>query len=113
MRRLPLLQPSLPLAVPDDRQCRRLVGNARDSAWCRSGDAIPEPPNGAEAEGTMRRRPYRSSREEPIVSDHQATNETPDVEVEVEVEVEATVPAVDITFGDPRSVVLDDDWNDD
>jgi len=61
----------------------------------------------------MRRRPYRSSREEPIVSDHQATNETPDVEVEVEVEVEATVPAVDITFGDPRSVVLDDDWNDD
>jgi hypothetical protein len=59
----------------------------------------------------MRRRPYRSGRKEPIVSEPQTTGETP--EVEIEVEVEATVPAAGVTFGDPRSVVLDDDWNDD
>jgi hypothetical protein len=44
------------------------------------------------------------------VSEPQTTEETP--EVEVVVEVESTTPA-GITFGDPRSVVLDDDWNDD
>jgi hypothetical protein len=45
------------------------------------------------------------------VSEPQTTGETP--EVEIEVEVEATVPAAGVTFGDPRSVALDDDWNDD
>jgi hypothetical protein len=59
----------------------------------------------------MRRRPYRSGRKEPIVSEPQTTEEAPDVEVEVE--VEARAPAAGITFGDPRTVVLDDDWNDD
>jgi len=43
------------------------------------------------------------------VSEPQPTEETP----EVEVEVEANAPPAGITFGDPRSVVLDDDWNDD
>jgi hypothetical protein len=57
----------------------------------------------------MRRRPYRSGRKEPIVSEPETTEETP----EVEVEIEGTAPAAGITFGDPRSVVLDDDWNDD
>jgi hypothetical protein len=57
----------------------------------------------------MRRRPYRSARKEPIVSEPQTTEETP----EVEVEIEETAPVAEITFGDPRSVVLDDDWNDD
>ena len=65
----------------------------------------------------MRRRPYRSGRhplsgqerKETSVSEPQAADEMPKVEVEVE---EAT-PAAGVTFGDPRSVVLDDDWNDD
>jgi hypothetical protein len=45
------------------------------------------------------------------VSEPQKTDEA--TQVEVEVEVEATVPAAGVTFGDPRNVVLDDDWNDD
>jgi hypothetical protein len=57
----------------------------------------------------MRRRPYRSGRKEPIVSEPQTTEETPEVEIEIE---EATRVA-GITFGNPRSAVLDDDWNDD
>ena len=57
----------------------------------------------------MRRRPYRSGRKEPIVPEPQKTEETP----EVDVEIEDTVPVAGITFGNPRSVVLDDDWNDD
>jgi len=36
------------------------------------------------------------------------TEETTDVEVEIE-ETKPLAP----TFGDPRSFVLDDDWNDD
>ena len=57
----------------------------------------------------MRRRPYRSDRKEPIVSEPQTTEETS----EVEVEVEETTPVAGISFGNPRSVVLDDDWNED
>ena len=57
----------------------------------------------------MRRRPYQSGRKEPIVSEPQTTEETP----EVEVEIEEKAPAAGITFGDPRTFVLDDDWNDD
>jgi hypothetical protein len=90
---------------------RDFVGNAAVSAWCRSGYTRPKPLNGDEAKCTMRRRPYRGGRKEPIVSEPQRTEETPEVEVEVEVEVNA--PPAGITFGDPRSVVLDDDWNDD
>lgn len=56
----------------------------------------------------MRRRPYRSGRKEPIVSEPK-TEETP----EIEVEIEEAAPVGGITFGDPRTVVLDDDWNDD
>jgi hypothetical protein len=41
------------------------------------------------------------------VTEPQTTEETP------EVEVQANAPPAGITFGDPRSVVLDDDWNDD
>jgi hypothetical protein len=43
------------------------------------------------------------------VSEPQTTEETP----EVETEIEETAPVAGITFGDPRSVLLDDDWNDD
>jgi hypothetical protein len=43
------------------------------------------------------------------VSEPQTTEETP----EVEIEIEETAPVAGITFGDPRSVLLDDDWNDD
>ncbi|MGN6429618.1 MAG: hypothetical protein ACTHNB_02665 [Gaiellaceae bacterium] len=57
----------------------------------------------------MRRRLYRSGRKEPIVSEPQVTEETP----EVEVEIEETTPVAGITCGDPRSIMLDDDWNDD
>ncbi len=45
------------------------------------------------------------------MSEPQTTDETP--EVQVEIEFEARVPATGIAFGDLRSVVLDDDWNDD
>ena len=111
-RRLPRSeQPSHPSLVGTRLRTRRkFVGNASVSAWCRSGDTSQKSPDGAEAAGTMRRRPYRSGRKEPIVSEPETTEETP--EVEVEIEVEATRPA-GITFGDPRAVMLDDDWNDD
>jgi len=64
----------------------------------------------------MRRRPYGSGREptggsdrkETVMSEPLPTEETTDVEVEIE-ETKPLAP----TFGDPRSFVLDDDWNDD
>jgi len=64
----------------------------------------------------MRRRPYGSGREptggpdrkETVVSEPLPAEESTEVEMEI-VQTKPLAP----TFGDPRSLVLDDDWSDD